>query len=524
MKNKTIIIGAGLGGLTTGIMLKKARPDDEVIMYDANKVPGGFCNAFTKVTTHNNEKIKYTVNIPLITGDFSQGAAFDKLLEYMGVKNLNWRIVTNFFRFYSTNGTSFSITKNGINDLLKLTSSEKEEKSLEKYFKKIERIYNDLFHKAHLPPTFLQALKMMVTMPKTLFNLLFDEPYLKAIERIGIKTPVIKDILSAAEAFLGCDVDKVSAMAEMCMLQSFLQENSVQPTSDNTFQDLANNFANSFQELGGTLHLNTRVDSVTFDKKKATGVMVKGEFIKADNVIICVAQDVIKPLIETGTHIKKVHKLINKIDRLRSPNSDYYCYYLIDKSTVDNNPKFLDFPYHIYKLPKGRDETNWKIALWVPNKVYNDKYYILEAIMTETNQEKIKWWIDLRKNDFKKYNEEKDKVGQKYLEIIKEVEPIFKEHPPIKLVLSYTPASYMQFGSKYPICGIAQTPENYGVNRMVPKLLDNVYISGNAIFAGGLWGAVAGGWQGFVRFYADVYGIEIGNRDVLYKPDLKNLP
>lgn len=522
--DKTIIVGAGLGGLTTGIMLKKARPDDEVVIYDANKHPGGFCNAYQKAVTYNNEKIIYTVNIPLITGDFSEGAPFDKLMKYMGVQNINWRAIENFFLYHPENDKPFPFTKKGYLDILKLAQNEKEAKNLKKFFDKINSFYNDLMHKAHLPPTFLQAMKMMFTIPGTVFSLLLDKPYLKTIKKLGIKTKTIQEILCVPEAFMGVDVDKVSAMGEMCMIQSFLQEHSVQPAGSDTFQTLADNFAKRFEELGGKLILNTRVDSVKFEGNKAVGVVVGRDVVKSENVILSVAQDVIKPLIVGGSEIPKVKSLIKKIDKLQNPNSDYYCYYLIDKKTVDENPVLTEFAYHIYKLPEGRDATNWKLALWVPPKVYNDKYYILECVMTEQSQEKINWWIDLRKTDYKRYMEEKNKMAKKYLEIIKEVEPIFKKNPPIMNVLAYTPASYIQYGSKYPICGIAQTPDNYGMKRMTPKILSNLFLSSGAVFAGGLWGAVAGGWQGFVAFYKEVYGIEIGNRDVMYKPDAKNLP
>ena len=522
--NKIVIIGAGLGGLTTGIMLKKAKPDDEVIIYDSNKHAGGFCNAFQKAVTYNDEKIVYTINIPLITGDFSEGAPFDNLMKYMGVKNIDWKVIENFFLYHPENGEPFPFTKSGYLNLLKLTNDKKEAKSIENFFKKIAKFYNDLMYKAHLPPTILQALKMMFTIPDTIFTLMTDKPYLKAIEKLGVKTQIIKDILCVPEAFMGVDVDKVSAMGEMCMIQSFLQEHSVQPKSNNSFQTLADNFANRFIELGGKLILNTKVDSIKFDNKKATGVQIGTEFVKSDFVIISVAQDVIRPLITEGQNIGKINNLVRKIDKLSKPNSDYYCYFLIDKKTVDENPKLTEYAYHLYKLPKGRDATNWKLALWVPNKLYNGKYYIMECVMTEQSQEKIDWWMELRKTDYKKYTEEKEKMVKHYLEIIQEVEPIFKKNPPLKNVLSFTPASYIQYGSKYPICGIAQTPDNYGMKRMTPKVLDNLYISSGSVFAGGLWGAVAGAWQGFVTFYKNVYGIEIGNRDVMYKPDLKNLP
>ena len=60
---KIIIIGAGLGGLVNGILLKKANPENDVVIYDSNKIPGGFCTSFQKVTAYNNEKIKYTLKL-----------------------------------------------------------------------------------------------------------------------------------------------------------------------------------------------------------------------------------------------------------------------------------------------------------------------------------------------------------------------------------------------------------------------------------------------------------------------------
>ena len=56
--NKTIIIGAGLSGLIHGILLQKARPSDNVVIYDLNRIPGGFCTSFDKVTQYEGEKIK----------------------------------------------------------------------------------------------------------------------------------------------------------------------------------------------------------------------------------------------------------------------------------------------------------------------------------------------------------------------------------------------------------------------------------------------------------------------------------
>jgi hypothetical protein len=54
-------------------------------------------------------------------------------------------------------------------------------------------------------------------------------------------------------------------------------------------------------------------------------------------------------------------------------------------------------------------------------------------------------------------------------------------------------------------------------------VLDNLFISAGASFSSGVWGAIAGGWLGFVESYKKLTGIKIGNNDVIYKPGLKNL-
>ena len=144
--------------------------------------------------------------------------------------------------------------------------------------------------------------------------------------------------------------------------------------------------------------------------------------------------------------------------------------------------------------------------------------------MVEQDQDIVNEWINLRHTDYSKYAKEKQKVSDKYLKELQLVDPLFKEQPPIKSVLTFTPASYIPYGSKYPICGLAQTPDNFLMTRMKVVLLDNLFISAGASFSGGLWGAIAGGWQGFVISYKKMFGIEIGNHDILYKPGLKNLP
>ena len=521
---KNIIIGAGLGGLITGILLKQSKLEDEVIIYDGNRIPGGFCTAFDKATTYNDEKIIYTVNIPLISSDFWENEPFALFLDYLGVKNIQWKQIDRLFKYYPLEDDPFLFTQSGALALLERCSSEEERQKLVKFFNLMKKLFNEIFHKAYMNPTPLQAIKMLFTIPTSVRYLMFDKPYIDVIDSIGIETPIIRDILRAAEAFMGLDVDKISGIGEMLMIQSFLERKPVQPTGGDNYQTLSNRLFERFTAIGGKTIFNTTVDKITFKNNKAKGVIVKGEEILADNVIISTAQDRIKDLVIDGENIPAIKSLIKKIDSLPPPNNDFYSYYLIDKKVVDKYPHLTDIAYHIYKLKHGKDRCNWKLAMSIPDELYNDKYYVLWITMAEQDPKETDRWKNLRESDYKKYTEEKEKVAAKYMELLQESEPIFRENPPLKHLMTFSPASYAPYGSTFPISGLAQTPDNFGIRRMTPKQLKNLFISGGASFSAGMWGAIAGAWQGFVAIYKNVYGISIGKHDVMYSPNLKNLP
>lgn len=520
---KSIIIGAGLGGLITGILLKKAKPDDEVIIYDANKHAGGFCNAFEKATTYNGEKIKYRFNVPVVTSDFGEGEPLDLFLKYLGVKNIHWKVVEKPFQYYPIGEKPFIFTKNGVEDIIERTP-EKERKNARKFFKNMQRLYRDVFYKAYMNPNFFEAIKMLFTIPKTTFELIKNKTYLKHIKDSGVKSQLIQELFSITEGYMGVEVEKASAIGELLMIQSFLENNLMKPAHGDTFQSLSDNLAARFKELGGKLILNTKVSSVAFDNKKAIGVIINSRLEKADYVFLSVAQDRIEELINTGLHISKVKKLVNKIKKIPYPNSDFYSLYLIDKKAVDKYPKLTEFIYHIYRMEGGLKEGRWNLFMFMPDELYNDKYYVMTLLYIEQSREKIDEWFRLREHDYKEYERKKEEFANILVKELQRVEPIFKEFPPLKYLLAMSPASYIQYGSKYPISGLAQVPENCGVARMKQVLLDNLFISGGASFSAGVWGAIAGGWMGFVEAYKKMYNVKIGNKNVLYRPGLKNLP
>ncbi len=521
---KTIIVGAGLGGLIYGILLKKARPQDEVVIYDLNKIPGGFCTAFKKASVYEGEKVVYTVNIPLITSDFEPGHPLAEFLDYLGVKNIKWRVVDNLFEYYPLAGKPFVLKRDKQLDILNLTDDPQEKKNIERLFADMKKLYNDVMNHVKLNPDPLTAVKMLMAVPGSLMMLANDTTYLKLLQKYKIKNEIINEILCCAEAFMGIEADAVSALGELVMIQSFLENTSLQPDHGYSFQSLSDNIADRFTELGGVLKLGQKVDEIIIEDKKAKGIKAGGEVVEADYVVLSTAQDALRPLFAPHKDIPAIKKRLKAMDKLPPPNSDYYCYYLIDKKVIEEKPELLNTAYHIYKLPDNNGIDNWKLPIWVPDELINDKYYVLTLIVTEKDQAKVDSWIKLRETDYKKYGEEKEKMAAKYLEVLQSVEPVFKKHPPLKHLMTMSPASYIPYGSKYPISGLAQTPDNFGMKRMTSIVLNNLFISSGANFSCGVWGAIAGTWQGFCAGYEKMTGIKIGNHDILYSKELKNLP
>ena len=523
MSKKTIIVGAGLGGLITGIMLKRTDPSHEVVIFDGNKIPGGFCNSFQKVANVDGEKVKYTINIPVVTSDFRDGEPFDMFLKYMGVPNLNWRVVEKPFQYYPLDEAPFLFTQNGVEDLLERTP-DTERKQAKEFFDHMKKFYNEVFHKANSDPNPLQEIKMLFTIPTTVKTMLQNKTYKKHIRDSGIKTKVIQEIFSITEGFMGVEVEQASAVGELLMIQSFFFFFFLQPAEGDTFQTLSDRLAQRFEELGGKIHFKKTVDSVIFDTKKATGVMINGKSEYSDYIVLSVAQDRIKSLVSRGTHIPRVNKLVNKITDLPYPNSDFYSYYLVDKSLFEQRPDFTDILYHIYRKKDGIKKGEWNLFTIIPDEIYNEKYYLLAVLYIEHDQSKIDSWFRLRETDYPKYKKEKENFAGKILEELQDAEPLFEDSSKIHHVLSMSPASYLEYGSRFPISGLAQTPDNFGMKRMKQVVLDNLFISGGASFSAGVWGSIAGGWQGFTSAYEKMYGVKIGNNEVLYKPGIKNLP
>lgn len=140
MKNKVAIIGAGLGGLSAGLLLKKQ--GYEVTIFEKNKYLGG------KISNLQSNGFRFDMGASLVTLPFVIENLFKSLNEdiykYLNIKKLD--IITKYFFSDGTTLNAFSNLDDFLNEIQSKTTETVE--NIKKYFDYSKRIYEltaDLF-------------------------------------------------------------------------------------------------------------------------------------------------------------------------------------------------------------------------------------------------------------------------------------------------------------------------------------------------------------------------------------------
>ena len=139
MELDTIIIGSGMGGLSSAICLSRA--DQRVMVFEQHDVPGGWCHSFYL------NGYRFTPGVHYM-GLLGKGESTSELYEGLGIAN---DLV--FFRMNPTAyehcwvGDERIDMAAGFNELIESLSQRfpNEKKGLTKYLKTVRQVSNELF-------------------------------------------------------------------------------------------------------------------------------------------------------------------------------------------------------------------------------------------------------------------------------------------------------------------------------------------------------------------------------------------
>ena len=270
------------------------------------------------------------------------------------------------------------------------------------------------------------------------------------------------------------------------------------------FDEFASEMARLFQEWGGELKLNSEVEKIIIENGKARGVKIKGDdsVITADTVITTIDPMVALRKLVGDEYLpaKYIEKLGNIVMSTSSINISLGLDDKIDLGAMD-----LDYPYNVVSTGLGTSEKLFDGFLAGDNSFSDDCFHAAVICPSLTTGAKntitirctpfaINSWPEWRKNDSKRYNSERERWADFFINIAeKYFVPGLSKHIVVKNIA--TPATFSMFsgsptGSIYDMASIVT---QFGPKRLPFKTpIENLY---QPKFAHGLYGSMMNGVQ-----------------------------
>jgi all-trans-retinol 13,14-reductase len=483
-----IIIGAGLSGLSSGLMWLKNTTGMKTLIIEKNSYPGGFSTAY--------ERGDYVFETTQLFPDIVD------ILEYLEIDLPLKRYEKNFMRRLVVHGDYVDEYKipagsdNFTKYLVETFPGDAEKiKALMEYsvdlFKQVRKL------KANA--TLLDTLATPFKAPKVIANL--NRTYSGLLDKFNITDTKLREVMETFTSFSGVPSDRSSAiLATGAMLSSMTR--CFRPYG--FFDEYPARLAEKFQSLGGEIRFNSEVEKIEVKESTVSGVRIKGEtgLIKAEKVITTVDPMLAMRRLVGDEHLPE--KYIEKLESIiMSPSSVNVALGLDDN--IDMTKLDLDYPYNVVSTGLGTAEKLFN-AFLAGNHGFSDECFHVAVIcpsLTTGAKNTITirstpWamdgWKDMCENDNKQYRAEKEKWGDFLIGIAeKYFIPDLKKHVVVKDIS--TPATYARYsgsptGSIYDMASLVT---QFGPKRLPMKTpIKNLY---QPKFAHGLYGTMMNGVQ-----------------------------
>ena len=304
-----IIIGAGIGGLTDGNIL--AKNGMKVLILEKNFAPGGGVSTYYR----NGYPIDISHAIPSL----NEGAFLREMFEYLNVyKKLE---------FLKLNKTFIFVTVNQNKPIFCYADFDRYAEELKSYFpdeaENVKRLFNEIkvvwskeLLKTYYNPSPLLLLSYPILFPRSFKyrNYTFEQ----FLNRF-IKSAQVKEVISVGWPYLGEVKECLSALYMISMLGAYHQDGSY--FIKGGFGRLVEVLISNFKDSGGDILLNTEVEKILLNNKKAAyGVRDKKGNIYSGKIIVSNA-DSKKTFLELLDKNSLPNKFLGRIEEMQMTRS-----------------------------------------------------------------------------------------------------------------------------------------------------------------------------------------------------------
>ena len=476
-KEKVIIVGGGIAGISAGIYALMAGFDAEI--YEKNAVPGGECMGWNRKGYHIDNCIHWlTGTDPAVDlwKTWKTVGAIDENTEY-----------ADRSKFYSSRYDGREVTL--WNDLDRtqdelIRESPEDEAEIRKFIQYVRYSENcDIPAKKPMDmmgiKDYMEMGKSMADMPKVM------KEYGKInCSELGerFKSPFIRKLMTD---YLPAQYTAYSLLVSYATMT---RGNGKIPMKGSLAMTLR--MVDRFKELGGILHTQAPVKEIVINGKKTEGIRLEdGTVVKADYVISAVDTDFLYGRLIDRKYMPKALAQAYERRKQYPITTGFQVAYAIDASFSGEDTIFFDCePLHI--------GTRTATRLSVKNYAYDKSFApegkaVLQANLFQSDED-YEFWAGL---DTAEYKAKKQELADEI------TERIIKEFPElegkIEMLDSWTPLTYNRYCNAYhgSYMGFITTVGSKQMRfKGVVKGVSNLFVAGQWIMSpGGLPIAVISG-------------------------------
>jgi len=490
----TIIIGSGIGGLTTAVLLSKVF-NKKVLVLEKHFVPGGQTHDF--VRTHNGQKFSWDVGIHYI-GDLKKGHFGRKIFDFITNNQLNWQKMPHVFEKFVYPDFTFeqpSNPKEFADKLIGMFPSEKD--AVQQYFidiKNAAKWYQSQVADK-LMPRMLSRIKNVFSKDYSDLALQTTQTYLDK----HFEDEKLKAILTSVWGDYGVPPKHSAFLMHSLVIKSYLY-GGYYPIGG--AGKIAKSMIPIIEENGGKVMTNISVEEIIIKDNKAVGVKTK----KGKNEAIFSAETIISDAGAYNTYLKLIPQEIdipfkeeikNAMGSLSSITLHVGFKESPEKLGVKGENYWIFNEYdHNKSYEKSMNNLNIHSAfVSFPSLKDRDVQDHTAEIITFTNYDLfVKWqdstWLK-RDEDYKLL---KEKLSQQLLDYTDKQLPGFKDIVAFTDLATPLTMEFFTNWKKGSFYGIPATPERFKYKWISPDTpIKNLYLTGTDAATLGVFGALMGG-------------------------------
>jgi phytoene dehydrogenase-like protein len=465
-----LIIGSGIGGLSSGIILAKLGFD--VTVLEKNRQAGGLMRSYTR------DGIECAVGVHYL-GSLDQGQILRKFFDYLGVtatipvSRMGQDGIIDRYLFDTSSGNhppTFDLPE-GLDAY---------EERLQETFPKERQAIVKIVDPIRKAASQLHALDLLYARQNDFSLLDQSQPLGELLDDLGC-SPGLRSILAIPSCWIGVPLNDCPAYYHNMALASYVSSSYRLQGSGS---DMADALAGRLQELGGKIVLGAEISKIHVSSRVVTGVELKsGEFLPGSTVIGAVHPKVVLGMLPQGA-VKPSYR--QRISGLEDTHGIFSLHARVD------GHRHPEIPYNIFKIDTDSAGNVPDLRYYQIRKCEREGVSLLSILSSGRDELWAPWAHTKSGHRGNGYYEAKERHSQ---QLLREAEGLFGSFNGLKILDAYTPLTMRDWvnspaGSAY---GVLRSSSQMLATAMLNRTaVKGLHLAGQNVMAPGMIGTILG--------------------------------